>query len=172
MTPSACKQSSSTLRIPWDRARIERNFHSDSGFEALFGRIKIFYQRHAKAFSALLTAVVLVVWLLGPVLADVLSLAQSIAISLAIVLVMLGLVQEFLNDLVGVRKLGIDSSQSESNRAVVQALSNQTIEEVRMIEYDAESTKPLIFSSWRRVLVCIVCCSIRITRSTRASGGG
>ncbi|MEU2254183.1 GNAT family N-acetyltransferase [Nocardia xishanensis] len=84
-------------------------------------------------------------WLLGPVLLNILTLGQSYIISIAVVLLMLSSIQDYLNDLIGPESISVAPGQSANNQAIMRLLLNQKVQNVRMIEYDSESVKALIF---------------------------
>ncbi|MCP2292823.1 GNAT family N-acetyltransferase [Nocardia amikacinitolerans] len=58
---------------------------------------------------------------------------------------MLTSIQDYLNELIGPESLSVAAAQSANNQAIMRLLLNQQVQSVRMIEYDSESVKALIF---------------------------
>ncbi|GAH78473.1 unnamed protein product, partial [marine sediment metagenome] len=62
-------------------------------------KIRTFYRRHSRKFTGFLIAIIVIAWLLGPPFAQYLPLEISIGVSLTIIIVMLGLIIDYLADI-------------------------------------------------------------------------
>lgn len=112
----------------------------------MLGKLKKFYRAKSRYFAATLTFLIVVTWLLGPVLLNVLTPDQSALVSFAIIIVILSTIQDYLNDLVRVGPIHIAADQDDNTAHLIAMLSDaNTIGSVKMIEYDSESTKALIY---------------------------
>jgi hypothetical protein len=111
----------------------------------MLNRLREFYGAHLRIFSACAVAIIIALWLAGPVLFNFLSQAQSFLSSFVIITAMLAVIQEYLNDSArpNVNFL-VSATQSEQNHQIYELLRGERLHNVRMIEYDSESTKPLV----------------------------
>lgn len=112
----------------------------------MFGKLKKFYRAKSRYFATILTILILATWLLGPVLLNILNSEQCALVSFAIVIAILSAIQDYLNDLVRPSPIHVGVNQDENTGHLISLLADANkIQSVRMIEYDSESTKALIY---------------------------
>lgn len=107
--------------------------------------LKGFYRSRSRYFATFLTGAVLIIWVVGPVVFDLLTTEQCFFVSFGVVVIILSAIQDYLDDLIGPRYVHVAKEQEENTARLMEMLSGERIDEVRMIEYDSESTKSLIY---------------------------
>lgn len=107
-------------------------------------KIRTFYQKHSGKFTGLFIAVIVTIWLLGPLLWEVLPLKSAIAVSVAIVLLMLGLIQDFLASIKKPSNVQVSPAQNEITSEIIDSIKTEKPRTASLLMYSSSVFQEVI----------------------------
>jgi len=107
--------------------------------------VKDFYRKHQAKFIAAFIAIYASVWVFLPLLGKALTDSQSQAVTLGVIVLMLSIVQAYLNDMIKETSTNLFHDQVHANHYLIEYAKKNDISEARLIEYDGDSVKELLF---------------------------
>jgi len=107
-------------------------------------KIKRLYRRHYRKFTGFLLGLILLVWLLGPALVEYLSLEVSIGVSLAVIIVMLGLVTDYMADIVKPSHVQVSSVQSEITSNLMNFIKTEKPRTASILMYSSSVFREIV----------------------------
>ncbi len=115
----------------------------------MFGFTRIIYKKYHNYFAVLFIFLVLIIWLLGPLALDLIPPNIAIALSFGIVILMLSLIQDYLDRIEPHTSNKIFQDQFNANEYLISYIRGHHIQKARLIEYDGDTVKPVIIELLR-----------------------
>ena len=110
----------------------------------MFGVFRSFYLRYHTYFEVTFIFLIIGIWLLGPALLNLLSTSTAFAFSFAILLIVVAMMQHHLDGLNSKPFVYVFKDQNANNITLMEYIHKHHIKKARLIEYDADSIKPVI----------------------------
>lgn len=107
-------------------------------------KIRTFYQKHSGKFTALFIAIILVIWLLGPLLLQLLPLEAAIVVSAAIIMLMLGLIQDYLLNIKKPSNVEMFPGQSEAALSIINFIRAEKPRTASLLMYSSSVFQEII----------------------------
>lgn len=116
----------------------------------MFGFTRTIYKKYHNYFAVLFILLTITVWLLSPLALDLIPSTIATALSFGIVILMLSLVQDYLDRIEPPHTSNkIFQDQFNANEYLISYIREHHIQKARLIEYDGETVKPVIIELLR-----------------------